>query len=500
MQGGPEGEMTGLGHLLLLAVSTLQFGVGRAVWPVGRADTMNDTVSFRGMFEPTGRPCVLEVAGSTCYRVCLNGEFVSFGPARGPKGMFRVDRIDLTDRLRVGTNKLEIEVNGANVNSYEYVRQPSFLLAELSSDGKVLLSTGVGPGHLEAFDPHERIRKVTRFNFQRLFGEAYRVDPDRNEERLELEFRPPVSLLPRFVPQPEYAIDESFVRRGSVRRRYAGDAKVLPRTEVCRDDKRGIRGYRAEELEFDVFTEAQRYIRDDAGPIDSTLWRGDRLNAGFIGVDVICRKPGRLVVFWADFEEPDGGLRPVREIGSCSNAIFWEIAKSGTYRLEGFNPNAMRFVETFMAEGEADVRRVWLREYKGPDAFARKFDGASDAELADIYAAAAQTLSVNAVDVFMDCPNRERAAWIGDSFFTARASAFLSGNTVVERNFIENILRRIRLTTFRRECCRWSIPGIIQTACSSRTSRCGWCCRWRSTRGAAEIRNWWRRSVRRLRP
>jgi alpha-L-rhamnosidase len=40
----------------------------------------------------------------------------------------------------------------------------------------------------------------------------------------------------------------------------------------------------------------------------------------------------------------------------------------------------------------------------------------------------------------MDCPSRERAGWLCDSFFTARSAANLSGNSKVERNFLENFL------------------------------------------------------------
>jgi len=38
----------------------------------------------------------------------------------------------------------------------------------------------------------------------------------------------------------------------------------------------------------------------------------------------------------------------------------------------------------------------------------------------------------------MDCPHRERAGWLCDSFFTARTAYDLSGQTLIEHNFIEN--------------------------------------------------------------
>lgn len=41
---------------------------------------------------------------------------------------------------------------------------------------------------------------------------------------------------------------------------------------------------------------------------------------------------------------------------------------------------------------------------------------------------------------FTDCPSRERAGWLCDSFFTARAERCLTGRSDVERSFLENYL------------------------------------------------------------
>ena len=46
----------------------------------------------------------------------------------------------------------------------------------------------------------------------------------------------------------------------------------------------------------------------------------------------------------------------------------------------------------------------------------------------------------NAVDLFTDCPSRERAGWLCDSFFTARAEYALFGSTEVEDAFLENFV------------------------------------------------------------
>jgi alpha-L-rhamnosidase len=58
--------------------------------------------------------------------------------------------------------------------------------------------------------------------------------------------------------------------------------------------------------------------------------------------------------------------------------------------------------------------------------------------LKQIFEAARQTYRQNAVDIFMDCPSRERAGWLCDSFWSARTGHLLSGHQKIETAFLEN--------------------------------------------------------------
>ncbi|MCC6822344.1 MAG: hypothetical protein IT579_16560, partial [Verrucomicrobia subdivision 3 bacterium] len=148
------------------------FAAAHPIWPEGRALEKNLTVGFRATFgaPPTGK-VVLRATGSTLYRVWLNGQFLAHGPARGPHGFYRVDEIDLTERLVPGTNLVAIEVAGYNANSYYLLDQPSFLQAEIVAEGKVLAATGGEGAAFQAIPLKERLQKVQRFSFQRPFIE-----------------------------------------------------------------------------------------------------------------------------------------------------------------------------------------------------------------------------------------------------------------------------------------------------------------------------------------
>jgi alpha-L-rhamnosidase len=90
-------------------------------------------------------------------------------------------------------------------------------------------------------------------------------------------------------------------------------------------------------------------------------------------------------------------------------------------------------------EGECDVEGIYLREYANPNVERAHF-AASDERLNRLFAAGKETYRQNAVDLFTDCPSRERGGWLCDSYFTAQVAPVLSGDTTEERNFLENFL------------------------------------------------------------
>lgn len=61
-------------------------------------------------------------------------------------------------------------------------------------------------------------------------------------------------------------------------------------------------------------------------------------------------------------------------------------------------------------------------------------------DLFKIAQAALETYQQNAIDFFYDCPSRERAGWLCDSFFTARVEKVLTGESILERAMLRNFI------------------------------------------------------------
>jgi alpha-L-rhamnosidase len=442
-----------------LAAPVPEFVSAKPLWPEGREREKNRFVGFRASFQAADQKVLLRAAGSTLYRVFLNGEFLGHGPARGPHGFYRVDEWDLAGRLRPGTNLVAFEVAGYNANSYYLLDQPAFLQAEVTVDGQVLASTG-GPGQaFEAALLTERVQKVQRYSFQRPFSEVCRLAPGTDRwrqetgapfEKVKCAVQPVKALLPRRVEYPDYTVRQPswWVSSGTVKTGLKVDRPWKDRSLTGVGPKLG--GYLEKELDTIPSLELQTVGSAGTTPINQPYAAGQRMSlgagtcqvvdfgcnlTGFLGARVNCRSRARL--FLTFDEVLSRGDVDFKRLG-CVNAVTYEL-QPGAYTVESFEPYTLRYLKIIALEGDCEIEQIWLREYASGGIAAAHF-AASDERFNRLFAAGRETFRQNAVDLFMDCPSRERAGWLCDSFFTARVAKDLGGDTRIERCFLENYL------------------------------------------------------------
>jgi len=441
-----------------LAAATPSFLSAKPIWPKGRETEKNLFVGFRATFDaPTEDKVFLRATGATLYRVFLNGQFLGHGPARGPHGFFRVDEWDLTDKLQPGANVIAFEVAGYNVNSYYLLDQPSFLQAEVVAGDKVLASTGGKGERFTCTVLKERLQKVQRYSFQRPFSEAYRLVPGYDRWRADSDLALPEAktstlaaraLLPRRVDYPDYNLRQPtrLVSQGSVRTGLKVDHPWKDRALTTIGPKLG--GYPENELETIPSLELQTVANVTNHPVNQPWAPGNtqmlKSNAfqivdfgcnltGFLGARIACRTHTRLFLTFDEILSGDDV--DFKRLG-CVNIISYDL-QPGNYSLESFEPYTLRYLKLIVLAGECEVQSLYLREYAGSGVGQAHF-AASDERLNRLFAAGRETFRQNALDIFMDCPSRERAGWLCDSFFTSRVALDLCGDTRIERNFFEN--------------------------------------------------------------
>lgn len=442
-----------------LGVGKVEFALAKPVWPKGREREMNLMVGFRTAFEQGEQEGVcLRIAASTLYRFFVNGRFVGYGPARGPHGYYRVDEWDLRDNLVSGENIVAIEVVGHNVNSYYVLDQPSFLQAEIIAGDEVLAATSGTRNTFDAYILNEKVQKMQRYSFQRAFVEAYRFWPGFDKWRSDGACdREPVlcaevgdkALIPRGVPVPtfdvrypiEHVFNGSFGKKEYVKS-YWKDRSLVNISSI-------FKGFKEDELEMVLSNELQEFETTSCVDVNETWLPNSKVSleagtyaildfgvnlSGFIGVTIKCTEDTRLIFV---FDEVLSGKDVDFKRLGCVNAISCEMP-AGTYGFESFEPYAFKYLKIMVLKGKCEVSDVYLREFANSSVTAR-FE-CSDVRLNRIFEAGVETFKQNSVDVFTDCPSRERAGWLCDSFFTARVEYDLTGDLQIERNFFENFL------------------------------------------------------------
>lgn len=447
-----------------------RFSQAEPVWLEGRETEMNVTAGFRAIIDcPATEKLTARLTAASIYRLYVNGEFVGHGPARAAHGDFRIDEWPLSPHLREGTNVVAVEVTSYNANSYYLLDQPGFLAAEVvTGEGKVVAATGVQTNHSFAGRAiPSRVQKVRRYSLQRPFLEAYRLAPGQDAWRTEAtaEFSPdrliitaPKQYLIRGVPYSTFDVVSAtaLVSRGSLR-------GPQPPSQVYRgytptDLGPRVKAFPEEEFEVTPLVDLQQFQNGTVeSPADRSLESNQRFVlqgpsfhlfrfkanlTGFLGTTLTCTSPSRVILSFDEVltgaTDDDPGEIDLRRY-SCANVIDLHL-EPGTYRFESVEPYTLQYVKVNVLEGSVTFSVPQLREYAHPASEVAQF-AASDPRLGQIFEAARQTFRQNVVDIFMDCPGRERAGWLCDSYFTARAAFDFTGQTAVERNFLENYLR-----------------------------------------------------------
>lgn len=365
------------------------FTKAKPVWAEGRETERNLTLSFREVIKThwVGE-AYIRLTASCDYRLRINGEFVAHGPSVAAHDFYRIDCYDITPYLQWGKNIIALEVAGYNDDNYYLLNQPSFLQAEIEVDGEVIAATG---SEFTAYELKQRKQDVREFSFQRPHIEHYILTPDFDKwttaknwqapEAVKLTEQPAKTLLSRHVPYPDYTIHE------------------------------------AEKLE-------------------EGLYKFKCNSTGFLGMTIKVDEPSHLQFAFDEILNSDRHVNGYRL--SCYSFLTYEL-EPGIYNLETFEPYTMQYVEVLAAKGGCTVERMYMRDYCGSDVKRAQFE-CDDEDMNRLFEAARETHRQNALDVFMDCPSRERAGWLCDSYFAGRVAFDFSGHTRIEHNFLNNFL------------------------------------------------------------
>ena len=419
------------------------------VWPEGLEREMNTSCRLFGKFNAQQGDFVLRVTGATIYRAFLNGQFFAYGPARCAHDYFRVDEWPVPPQLLCAENELCVEAVGYNVNCYAYLDQPSFLQAELLCGGMPVLFTGEN-GQMTGGIDATHVQKAERYSFQRAFTEAYVIPPNSADATMPCTWtvQAPKKLVPRRVPLPVFSIVSPKEVAGSGSASIAAVPAPPYKNRSTAQIGPSIKGYTTDVLDAWLTNEIGQYeFRGTAGrqalPNAPQLAAGEyqiydfgQNKTGFLRLTASCDVDTTLYLLFDERLHESGDVDHIRM--SSVNVVKYVLPR-GEHSLLTMEPYVMQVAKVFCAKGAVRFTAPCLVEYKANLPVLPK-PQLADAALDNVYDAAIETFMQNSVDIFMDCPSRERAGWLCDSFFSARAEKQLTGANAVEENFLENYL------------------------------------------------------------
>lgn len=446
-------------------MNRFDFSAARAVFfPVTEAekDRRENAVTHYGFHHSfsilDAQSVKVHIAARNIYRLYLNGEMVMHGPARTAHGYVRVDSTEIGSLLKAGENHIAVEVivyGGDFYKGYsnDCTLEPGLLIAEVETDGEVISATGRDSWQVCRLS--ERDGRAERISHSRECAEVCRLTANRTNWRTGkyqnfvtaevLDGEPVYLKRMSLMPTLEKHSARELLGFGACR--IDPEIEVVP--EFWNRDNFNPEGY-YDSLPAHPLKDCRQTVEDDEGcvaarrvgseillsgaPDKYLLYDMGENLVGFIGVEFTAEREGIVDIAHSEWFDLDGTFP------YAHNTVTRIYVPAGKTFFVAMEPAVARYLKLyFRGTGDATVHGVSMHEYTVPDEHRCAFL-CSDEDVNRLYSAAKKTLVLNTLDIFMDCPDRERGGWLCDSLWTARAAYMLLSDARVERDFIENFL------------------------------------------------------------
>ena len=415
-------------------------------WADYKSDYKNRVILFQIKINNVENP-ILNIAALNVYNIYAYDKFLGFGPARAAHGYTREESYNLSEYVKDEEIVITVEVCANYVDNYFTANELPFFCAEVSDNGEVLATTT----DFAAYSDISRIVRTQRYSFQRHFSESYtNLEKKQNfllgdtngYKSIEMQQVTGNQIISKLVNTPKYQVLQAYdtIDTGEI---YEDDTLKLPTDRAIFGVGELIKGYKYEELEDKLSDEVGRlnFKTKECGNILKNQYKTfdfKRNVSGFIGLDIDVSEDCTVYAIWDEILGDKPYQKPEFFRMATCNVVKWKLV-SGTYSLKSFEPYTMRYLKIIVMGGSAEIKNAYVTLFENPDADRLKFS-CSDKDIQLIYEAAKNSFSQNAVDILMDCPSRERAGWLCDSYFTAQAERLLTGENLVENSFLQNYL------------------------------------------------------------
>lgn len=398
----------------------------RWIWPgLPNYDLHNRYALFRRTFrlDKLPRRAPAAITADQSYRLCVNGQPVCSGPARGRQESWPFDQIDLAPWLRRGRNVIAVRVHHPGCGTFSYVsRDCAGLLFALRAGALRLVSDDAWRCRLQ-----EGVRRdVAPLSAQLAYQEHtdLRVeDPDWLAPDFDDSSWPPAKDGREWNAMPWHALEprgipllaESEILRGHIIGSASGAGD--PAWETARD----VFALRRREGLAHRAVPADAFPRNipPGGPSgwSSLLVDFSRLAVGYPVLRIDGARGGETVDLTFHETLSPGSLTPDACAASLSNLAMANrlVLRPGRNAHTFYHPIGFRFA-TLAVRGSSAPLTVDFSVRRTAYPLVRTGTFASDDDtLNRIWEACAWTQECCSLDAYVDTPWREQAQWWGDA-------------------------------------------------------------------------------------
>ena len=406
------------------------------IWIDDSIENMNIKVDFKLCFEKPNGTVTINVSCADVFRININGHFIGYGPRRILENVSAINTYDITSMLNESSlNELLIELISYKNDGYYLPIEDAFFSCDVLKDGKVIYDSM----DFKAYRDYRKLRKVVRYSLQRNFTESYNYSNDY----ISVPTKKVKGNILQGVDLPYPSLEDAVPKLIE-----CGQIKLLDNYEKFKlpfvfDLTKYMLQYKEEEYEDDAVRDISRieFYRDNNYFKNVDFYKTYEFEyamTGFISVDIDVKKDTNLYLIF-DETLNEELFRFSKEIYNkyyhndalpiyfyrlnTVNVVKFKLQK-GVYNLKTVEPYTLKYLR-LIVNGEATINNVSLSKY---------------ADLKKIYIASQRTFAQNSLDFLIDCPSRERAAWLCDTYFSSRAEKALTGSNRIEKNTLNAFL------------------------------------------------------------
>ena len=351
----------------------------------------------------------LLVGAADFFQIYADGKLLSYGPSRTASGYARVRKIDISAKKQI-----MIFVLAYNFDCYACDFQRPFFGAEILKDG----STVYDSNDFECFYDAGRLSSVSRFSPQRGKIECYNF-ADRQLIRIDT-----------YTVESPKEIDDygDFADYKRLDFCYLGCGEFKGFDSVKKLDWSAKPKYMLDTRQYDIDRD---FLSKDFNGYFYRNYKLNEVHSGFIGINLKAKSNAEIILVFEELSV-DGKWNFRR---SDCNEFIRLTCGVGDFEYVSVEPYALKYLK-IIYKGEVEPLPYFITlENKNV-----RDSGIKGGRLSEIFEASRNTFRQNAVDILTDCPGRERAGWLCDSYFLGKAERFFTGKNIIEKSFLENFI------------------------------------------------------------